>query len=83
MKLLLSKPEAKERIDSFFSGNNFSSAETKKIRRMAMKHKIKLKNYRKLFCKKCLSKLKGKTRISRTHKTIECQSCGFRNKFRI
>ena len=83
MKSRLSKTEAKEKIDSFFKRDKFTSEEMRKIKRLAMKYKIKLGNYRKLFCKKCLSKLNGKVKINRGYKTVEWAYCNYKNKFRI
>ena len=83
MKKRLSKTEAKEKIDSFFKKSDFTTEEVKKIKRLAMKFNIKLKDYRKKFCKKCLSKLKGKTRIFKNYKTVECSMCSYKNRWRI
>lgn len=83
MKSDLSKYQAEDKIESFFKKDSFTPKELKKIKRLAMKYKIKLKDKRKRFCKKCLSQLKGKTRISKTHKTIICQVCNYGNKFKI
>ncbi|MCU0642216.1 MAG: hypothetical protein MUF61_01385 [archaeon] len=83
MKKEMDKTEAKERIERFFQRDDFKPDELKKVIRIAMKFKIKLGSKRKLFCKKCLNKLAGRLSISKTHKTIECASCGFRNKVRI
>jgi len=83
MRKLNSKTEAAKEIDEFFLSNDFSSLKLRKIIRLAMKYKIRLGRYRKLFCKSCLSQLKGKTRISKTHKAITCQSCKYTNKFKM
>jgi RNase P subunit RPR2 len=83
MKHHLSKTQVQEKIDEFFKRKDFTPSEVKKIRRLAMKHKIKLGVLRKKFCKKCLSQLKGKTRLTNTHKTIICNSCNHNNKFRL
>jgi len=83
MKTSLTRAQAQEAISHFFNKQSFSREEVKKIRRLAMKFNIKLGNYKKLFCKKCLSQLKGKTRITKTHKTIICKECGYKNKFRL
>ncbi len=80
MKKQTVKQEAKQTIDEFFRRENFKSEEVKKIKRLAMKFNIKLGVYRKLFCKKCLSKLKGRIRIKKNYKTIECTNCGYKNK---
>ena len=79
----LSKSEAEQKIKEFFEKSEFTPEELKKIKRLAMKFKIKLKEKRKKFCKKCFSQLRGKIRISKTHKTIECEKCGFKNKFKV
>lgn len=83
MKSPLTKNEAQEKINLFFAKQKFTPEEMKKTRRLAMKYKIKLGHYRKKFCKKCLSQLKGKTRILKTHKTIICENCNFKNKFKL
>jgi RNase P subunit RPR2 len=81
MKIALSKTQAKERIDSFFKREKFTAEEIKKIKRLAMKFKVRLGEHRKLFCKKCLSKLNGKTRMRGEYKTIICKSCSYKNRF--
>ena len=83
MKSKLTKQQAQEKISQFFERESFTNSELIKIKRLAMKFKIKLKENRKKFCKKCLLPLKGKTRISKTHKTVICQNCGYKNKFKI
>jgi len=83
MKKKISKSEAKKRIDGLFSSESFSAEEVKSVKRLAMRYRIRLGAYRKLFCKKCLSKLKGKLRVGKTHKIITCASCGCENKHKI
>jgi len=83
MKTNLNKTEAKEKIDKFFQREKFTSEEMRKIKRLAMKFRIRLKEKRRRFCKKCLSQLKGKIRISNGNKIIECEKCGFRNRFKM
>jgi RNase P subunit RPR2 len=83
VKKHISKSQAKDLIDKFFSRNNFAAEQLKKMRKLAMRHKIKLSKQRKFFCKSCLSKLSGKIRITGTHKTVICKSCGFKNKFKL
>ena len=83
MKKELNKTQAKEKIEQFFSKSDFTPEQLKKIKRLAMKFNIKLENKRKLFCKKCLNPLAGKLSITKSHKTVECKSCGFRNKVRL
>ncbi|MEK6878768.1 MAG: hypothetical protein AABY22_04135 [Nanoarchaeota archaeon] len=83
MKTKLSKSQAEQKIKDFFERSKFTSEEVKKTKRLVMKFNIKLKEYRKKFCKSCLSQLKGKTRITKTHKTIECEKCGYNNRFKM
>lgn len=83
MKQKISKKEAKEKIDEFFKRNDFSPDDVRKIKRIAMKHNIKLGEYRKRFCKKCLSKLEGRTRITKNYKSVECEVCRHLNKFKL
>ena len=83
MKTKLSKSEVEERIKAFFEKKSFLSEEVRKIKRLAMKFNLKLKDHRKKFCKSCLNQLKGKIRVTKTHKTIECEKCGYKNRFRI
>jgi len=83
MKTSLSKNQVEVKLKEFFERPLFTSKDLKKIKRLAMKYKIKLKENRRKFCKKCLSQLKGKTRISKTHKTIMCQNCGYKNRFKF
>ena len=83
MKIDLSRAEVKQKIEEFFSKSDFKPEQLKKIKRIAMKFNIKLGEKRKFFCKKCLNPLSGKLRVSKTHKTIECKFCRFKNKVRI
>jgi len=83
MKTNLSKTQAKEKVEAFFKKQNFDKEEMRKIRRIAMKFKIRLKDKRKTFCKHCLSKLKGSVRINKGYKTIQCSFCNFKNRFKI
>jgi len=83
MKKSLSKSQAKEKANEFFKQETFTPKKLKKIKRLAMKYNIKLKNERKLFCKKCFHKLKGKTRITKHYKTITCNNCQYKNRHKI
>ncbi|MGD9276192.1 MAG: hypothetical protein PVJ67_03385 [Candidatus Pacearchaeota archaeon] len=83
----ISKKEAVEKIEKFFSEENFkskSSKEIKKIKRFAMKHNIPLREKRKLFCKNCLRPFfKSSIRIKNDFLTITCEYCKEENKWRI
>ena len=83
MKTPLNRKQVEEKISEFFQQASFTPEQLKKVKRIAMKFNIKLGNYRRMFCKKCLNPLKGKLSITKTQKTIECKHCGFRNKVRI
>ena len=79
-----SKTEATARITGHFSQQELDREKTRKIKRLAMKFNLKLGKYRGRFCKRCYSDLKnGKTRVTKRHKILICEKCGFINKFRI
>jgi len=73
----LSKTEAEKEIKEFFKNiQNKSPKEIKKIKKLAMRHNIKLGELRKKFCKKCyFSRLKI-LGIKNKTKRIICKSCG-------
>ena len=79
MKSKFSKTEAKKEIQEFFSNiKNKTSREIKKIKRLAMKHNISIKEKRKLFCKKCFAPYKNpKIRIKNKIKSVTCKECGY------
>jgi RNase P subunit RPR2 len=79
----INKTQAKEKIEHFFQSSSFVPEQLKKIKRLAMKFNLKLEDKRKLFCKKCLNPLAGNLTLTKTHKTVECKFCNFRNKARI
>jgi len=83
MKTSLTKKEALEKIEEFFKRKEFDAKEARKVKRLAMKFNIKLGEKRKKFCKRCLSKLGGKTRVSRVYKSIKCANCKYRNRFKL
>ena len=83
MKKELSKTEARKKIEDYFKQDNLNNSQTRKIKRLSMKYKIRLGDYRRRFCKKCLLDLKdGKIRIDKFYKIAECK-CGFKNRFKI
>ncbi|MEK6825639.1 MAG: hypothetical protein AABY00_02525 [Nanoarchaeota archaeon] len=75
-----SKIEAQKKIDVFFKKNSWTPGDLKKIKRLAMKYRIKLKDYKRLFCKKCLLPLRGKIRITKKYKNIACANCDSINR---
>jgi RNase P subunit RPR2 len=80
-----SKEEAKEKISDFFKDiKNKDSKQVKKIKRLAMKKSISLKEKRKTFCKKCLAPYNNpKIRVKNKIKSITCEKCGHIARWRI
>ncbi|MFH1643422.1 MAG: hypothetical protein ABH967_02205, partial [Patescibacteria group bacterium] len=86
MKSKISKTEVRNKIEKFFSNiKNKTPKEIKKIKRLAMKYKVPLKEKRKLFCKKCLVAYSGKekVRIKNNHKIITCSGCKYVSKWKL
>ena len=84
MKKTLSKKEAKRKIHDFFNRKKLAREHVKKMKRLAMKHKIRLREYKKRFCKKCFFDLEnGKVRMTKHYKSIECLKCKFKNRWKI
>ena len=80
----LSKTDALQKIQEYFSKDNLDAGQTKKIKKLAMAHRIRLGDYRKRFCKKCYYDLKtGKVSISKEYKKVLCLNCGKRNGWKI
>ena len=81
----LSKSNANEEIKKFFSDiKNKTPKEIRKIKRLAMRYNIPLKEKRKLFCKKCLQPYKNlKIRIKDKIKSIKCKNCGYISRWKI
>jgi len=83
MKAKFGKREAEQKVNDFFASEKFNSEQMRKIKKLAMKFNIKLGALRKKFCKKCLSQLHGRLRMNKGFKTVECFSCGFRNRWKV
>ena len=85
MKGKLSKLQLLKETDLFFSKiRNKSPSEIKKIKRLAMGKNIKLGRRKRLFCKKCLNPYKiPKTKIRRGIKTVICENCGYKSRWKI
>jgi RNase P subunit RPR2 len=85
LKKEISKTEARKRIESFFLNlNQKSSKKTKQIKNLAMRNKISLRGYKKLFCKKCLIPYSfPKIRIKNKMKIIGCRNCGFVSRYKF
>lgn len=85
MKKSLSKSEASNQIENFFSEIKFKSQkDIKKIKKLASSYKIPLKDNRKTFCKKCLSAyISPKIRIKNGKKIIECENCASLSRWEL
>lgn len=85
MKKKISKTEAKQQIEEFFENIKGKSPEDiKKIKKLAMKYKIPLKEKRKLFCSNCLSPHKNPSiRVKDGLIRINCGKCGHTSRWRI
>lgn len=83
MKNKISRKEAGEMIREFFSKKKFGPGGIRKIKKLAMRYNIKLREYKKKFCKKCLCELRGKIRLGKKFKTIECEKCRYKNRFSL
>jgi len=82
----ISKTETKEIINEFFKKiKNKTPKEIKKIKKLAMRRNIPLKEKRKLFCKKCLNPYSGKEkiRIKRKIKSIICENCKYKSRWKL
>ena len=85
MKKKISKKEAGKNISEFFKEISLKKPENiKKIKRVAMKSQIKLREERKLFCKKCLTPYDNNgIKIKNGFKDIKCKNCGFVNRWKL
>ncbi len=80
----LTKKEAENKINSFFSNTkNRTSEGVRKIKKLSMKHNLKLKDLRKKFCKKCFSPYKvPQIRFNKKIKSIKCRNCGYISRWK-
>lgn len=80
----LSKTEAKKEIEEFFKDvRNKSPKEIKKIKKLAMRYNIPLKEKRKLFCKYCFSPNLKVIGTKNKIKKVRCENCGKVSRWRI
>ena len=81
----VSKSEAKKEIDEFFENiQEKTPEEVKKIKKLAMRHNIQLKDKRKLFCKKCLYPYKNPSiRIKKDILSITCDNCNYISRWKV
>ncbi len=87
MKSILSKKEAKEKIENFFKNTKDKiPKDVKKMKRLAMHHHISLNVYKKLYCKKCFSIFNSNNseiRLKSGFKIIRCMECDKITKWKI
>ena len=85
MSKKLSKTEAQKQIKEFFSDiKSKTPKQVKKMKRIAMKNNIQLKELRKKFCKKCLTSYNNsKIKIKNKMRTISCSACYYISKYKI
>ena len=81
----ISKTLAIKEIENFFLEiKDNSPKEVEKIKKLAMSHNLKLKEKRKLFCKKCLTPYKNPgIRIKNKIKSITCDNCGSISRWKM
>lgn len=81
----LSKQDIENKIKETFSKNP-SQSEIKKIKTLAMSKNIKLKDYRKKFCKKCYTFFNANNsmiKIKKPYKIIQCKVCGNISRYKL
>lgn len=85
MNVKLSKQEIEREIREVFSKNP-NPNKIKKIKKLAMSKNIKLKEFRKKFCKKCYSLFNidnSEIRIKNRIKIIKCKNCNFISRYKL
>jgi len=85
MKKAISKTEVKKQVEEFFENIKDKSPEdVKKIKKLAMSHKIPLKENRKLFCEKCMNPYTNPSiRVKSGLIKINCGKCGYTSRWKI
>ena len=85
MSKKISKVQAKEEINQFFSNlKSKTPKDVKKLRKLAMKHNIKLGDKKKLFCKKCLTPhVNLSISLKKGFVNIICGNCKYVSKWKI
>jgi RNase P subunit RPR2 len=80
-----SKKEAEKKIESFFSQiKNKTPEEIRKMKKLSMKHGIKLGELRKKFCKKCFNPYENpQIRFHKNIKSVKCKNCGYVSRWKI
>ena len=82
----LSKSEIEQKIKDVFSKENPPKEDIRKIKKLAMSKNIRLSDYKKKFCKKCLSYFNpnnSEIRIKKGFKTVKCKECDNVSRWRM
>ena len=80
----LSRKEVQEIVQRYFENERIEPSQVKKMKTLAMSHNLRLKEYRKKFCKKCYVDLSlGNVRINNGKKQVVCGVCGTTNRWII
>jgi RNase P subunit RPR2 len=81
----ISKTKAREKVEEFFSNiKSKTPKEVKKIKKISASYNIKLRDKKKLFCKKCLAPYKNpKIRIQNSKRIIICKEGGYTGRWKI
>jgi RNase P subunit RPR2 len=81
----ISKTKAREKVEEFFSNiKSKTPKEVKKIKKISASYNIKLRDKKKLFCKKCLAPYKNpKIRIKNKMKITKCKECSYVSRWKI
>jgi len=83
-KKIKNKKEAGFVIEDFFKNiKDKTPEEIKKVKRLAMKHNLPLKEKRKLFCKYCQSPNLKVLSIKNKVKRVRCKDCGIEVGWKI
>ena len=81
----ISKIQAKEEIDLFFSDmKSKNSKNVRKMKKLAMNHNIKLGDRKKLFCKKCFTPHNNSSiNLKKSFMNIICGKCAHKNRWKL
>jgi len=81
----LSKNESKKTVGDFFKDiENKSPNEIKQVKKLAMRHNVKLRENRKKFCKKCFFPYKEPSiRVRKGIISITCENCGYKARWKV
>ena len=81
----LNRKDAQVIVQEFFDNSQrIEPSQVKKMKTLAMTHRIRLGEYRKKFCKKCYVDLTlGTVRVNNGSKILTCGVCGTINKWII